>query len=130
MKFSDFDLYNTVHDIYLEFERNQNKPRSADWLIYHRKRQFLCHLVIERTGQQYDEEKILKAWDDFGKNKDKYRLIVAVADRFGRKCFYSNRNKGECSHTVCVENIFNHGDPLLVEDCVISCRKHVSKGKG
>lgn len=128
MKFFEFNLYSAIHDVYLDFEKTSRKPRSADWLIYHKKRQLLCGLIERKIAENepdadYSDERILKAWDDFGKNKEKYKLIIAVAEKFGKQCFYKNRNRGSCSDIVRVETI-KRGDEITVENCVIVCKKH------
>jgi hypothetical protein len=124
MKFSEFFLYNSIHDVYLGFERSHLKPRSADWLIYHDKRKQLTDLISKNfEGNTFSEEKILKAWDDFGKNKEKYKLLLSVANTFGRRCFYEHRNKGVCSDTMCIEHLLTSG-PNKAENCVIVCKRH------
>jgi len=128
MKFIEFPLYNAVHDVYLEFERQQLKPRSADWLIYQNKRLQLKKLIYSKMSEEsFSEEKILKAWDDFGKNKEKYKLLISVANTFGHHCFYDNRNKGCCSDIMSVERLPGHrNEPFKAENCVIVCKRHNS----
>ena len=120
MKFVEFPLYNAIHDVYVNFEKIHWKPHSADWLIYHEKRNQLTKLISEIIGDNvFTEERILKAWDDFGKNKEKYKLIISVANTFGHHCFYQNRNKGKCSNIMCVER------SVKAENCVIVCKRHL-----
>ncbi len=134
MKFHEFNLYSAIHDVYLEFEKTSRKPRSDDWLIYQSKRHELCSLIngkilslpaaLRADEAEPSHERILKAWDDFGKNKEKYKLIISVANKFGRQCFYANRNRGRCSDIVRVESIAHSDDPTAVENCMIVCKKH------
>ncbi len=135
MKFFEFPLYYAVHDIYINFEQKKLKPRSADWLIYKNKRNQLTSLIVGKAERRndfllpslFEEEKILKAWDDFGKNKEKYKLIISVANTFGQFCFYCNRNKGVCSDTMCVERLLGHrNDSVKTENCVIVCKRHLT----
>ncbi len=124
MKFQDFYLYAAIHDVYLDYEKSNRKPRSANWLIYASNRRLLCDAINgHKISDRWHDERILKAWDDFGKNKEKYKLIIAVAKRFDKQCFYANRNRGCCSDIVRIENILA-GAPLVVENCVVVCKKH------
>jgi len=124
MKFEEFELYNAIHDIYIDFEKNKQKPRSADWLIYHRKRDHLVGLIQAKIADQ-DEEEILKAWDDFGKNKEKYKLLIGAARKFGSKCFYHDRGLGCCSKIMTVERTpLQRDEPLSIQNSVIVCKRH------
>ncbi len=124
MKFDEYQLYDALHDIYVAFEKDNQKPRSADWLIYHRKRQHLVGLVHARV-MTWDEEQILKAWDDFGKNKEKYKLLIATARKYGSKCFYDGRGLGCCSHIMGLERTaMQRDEPLSVSNAVVVCKKH------
>ena len=126
MKFSEYPLYNAIHDVYCEFEQTNLKPRSADWLIYRSKREQLKSLINSKlVDSLYTEEDMLKAWDDFGKNKSKYKLLIAAARRYGCHCFYEGREQGKCSHIMSIERIHNaRNEPLKIENSVIVCKKH------
>jgi hypothetical protein len=124
MKFDEFPLYDALHDIYVEFEAKKQKPRSADWLIYHRKRDHLVSLVQAKLSG-FEEEEILKAWDDFGKNKEKYKLLIGVCRKYGSKCFYDGRGIGCCSKIMSVERIPSQRDEeLSLQNAVVVCKKH------
>lgn len=129
MKFEDFDLYRAIYNVYNEFEKNDKKPRSSDWFIYKIKRKMLRNLIITNLvaidGNLYSEEEILKAWDDFGKNKEKYRLIVETGILKGTTCHYDSSN---CSSTVSIEKIISKkNDEMIPENCRIVCKKHNSE---
>lgn len=128
MKFSDFDLYRAIHSVYLQFEKEDKKPRSADWFIYKSKRKLLINMVITNIvgfcGNLYGEEEILKAWDDFGKNKEKYKLIVETALLNGCECQRSSPDE-ICSSTVSIEKV-NSSKQLSSNNCIIVCKKHNS----
>lgn len=80
MKLEKLNLYSAIFDVYTNFEENNLKPRSADWLIYSMKREQLCLSVRDKFPIQhnYSDEEILKAWDDFGKNKQKYKMTIGL----------------------------------------------------
>lgn len=132
MKFQEYHLYNSINDVYCCIESLNKKPRSADWLIFRDKRRELKQLIIENMADDvfYTEEQILKAWDDFGKNKEKNKLIIAVARKFGCSCFYEHRNRGPCSQIMSIERLpSTRSEPLSLESCVIVCKKHNSDNR-
>lgn len=128
MKFDDFDLYKSVYDVYLIFEKEDKKPRSSDWFIYKSKRKVLTNLVLDKlastSSELYGQEQILKAWDDFGKNKEKYKLIIATANLYGCKCQFA-RIGDKCSSIVGVEKL-RASQSTTPANCFIVCKKHAS----
>lgn len=130
MKFQDFNLYRAIYGIYNQFEQEDRKPRSSDWLIYKSKRKLLRDLVIANLvaidGNLYSEEEILKAWDDFGKNKEKCKLIVETGIIKGYTCY--REDKGKCSDIVSIETLpSKRNEKPVAENCVIVCKKHNSE---
>jgi len=129
MKFEDFDLYRAIYSVYNNFEIEDKKPRSSDWFIYKSKRKILRNLIITNliaiNGNLYSEEEILKAWDDFGKNKEKCRLIVETGIIKGYTCSKIDKLVGKCSTTISVEKVIaKKNDKMIPENCRIVCKKH------
>ncbi len=88
IKVDKLNLYSAIYDVYTDFEQCDMKPRSADWLIYIDKRKTLCECVRRKLPIYftYSEEDILKSWDDFGKNKVKYKEMIQVLRSKNRVC--------------------------------------------
>lgn len=131
MKFEDFNLYRAIYNVYNTFELENKKPRSADWLIYKSKRKILRNLIINNliaiNGNLYSEEEILKAWDDFGKNKEKCRLIIETGVLKGFMCYKSNCRE-KCSEIISIENLASKiKEEKSPENCRIVCKKHLSE---
>lgn len=132
MKFKEYELYYSINNVYSFFEENNLKPRSADWYIFENKRISLCNFVIKEfkkiTKNIWIEEqleipsceKILKSWDDFGKNKEKYKFLINLIKKHGKICPQQNN----CSDVVSFEQVKNLNELPNINNCIIICNKH------
>lgn len=122
MKFFEYDLYHTVSKVYEHYEASNLKPRSADWFIYREQRAKLMQdvldelpktLLVKDRSVDICTERVLKAWDDFGKNKKKYKTLILIAEASGRGCYCNGLSSryGPCSDVMTFE-LFSPEDQL------------------
>ena len=121
MTFDELPIYETIHDVYPTVD----EPRSDVWLT--ERAAELCRMIL--SGMPiYDRDAMLRAWSAYGKSPNcagvkKLALAVMVARSHGRKCFWANRGKGECSEELTIDRLIA-GGPYSVENCVIACSRH------
>lgn len=132
MKFKEYELYYSINNVYSFFEENNFKPRSADWYIFENKRKSLCNFVLKEFGKIVtniwvhdppdipSHERILKAWDDFGKNKEKYKFLINLVKKHGKKCPQQNN----CSEVLSFKQVKNLNEQPNINNCIIICNKH------
>lgn len=102
MKFDEIGLYNSILKTYNKFETQKKNPRSSDWFIYSEKRRELLGEINANLAEEY----VLKSWDDFGKNKKKYRILIPLMLRKACQCCLSSFvGQGECSNVPTWVNI-------------------------
>lgn len=132
MTFDEWPLYEAICDVY----RTVDNPRQEIW--DHVERETLCRKILERfpLGSPWlslSADQIMKAWSSFGKVNiekgnpvKKGELIVAVGRIHGRKCFYADRDIGECTNNVSLDRLVPgaRGGKYSVRNCVIACDFH------
>ena len=129
MLYQEYELYDSVYNIYQTFVKGKLKPRSSCWLIYKKKRKQLYTFITTGLKNDYSEEKVLQVWDDFGKNRGYYQFFVQVARATGIDCPLMEIAGGRC----CSEKIALEARPSaksrkkIISNYMIVCKNHSSR---
>ena len=127
MKTEDLAIFIAIDDIYADLL----KPRGRWWTHLRAGQRELARLIlaaIEPSDEMID--KMVVAFDNYGKAVADHRMLIDVARRDGPHCFWhSHRIDIHCSDDLSVEHLIprSRGGSNDLPNLVLACKTHNSR---